>query len=376
MFDQERRGGFGNNPWGYRGGDDNHYRAAGAGRQRQHPRPRRVGWWKEPWWTAAIAAASLGIWYATPVSRWATGLVLRHYVPIEEDVLLGQQALREGLFSRRYPTVYHARYTPLLEAIGADLVRTYRNQQRRQRKEKDRDDDPYWQDPYRWDFGVARADFVNAFALPGGTIRVTTGLLQLLEPTRGELAALLGHEMGHVLRRHSQAKILQEQLLTNVLQAIIDGYGGGGDDVVGDGGDHLGDPNRRRHHRHGSESFGQSVATIMLKSARFLGDQRFSRQDEYEADAVAWELLMESSRYNPESVIELLRKLERIEKGRVESTADGDSPGGTGGGVASAIEEWTRTHPATSDRLRALERKWNDLPTDERRRLQARHYAS
>ena len=41
---------------------------------------------------------------------------------------------------------------------------------------------------YKRDFGIVKADIVNAFALPGGIIRVTDKLLDTLSPTRGELA--------------------------------------------------------------------------------------------------------------------------------------------------------------------------------------------
>jgi predicted Zn-dependent protease len=350
-------------------------------------RRQQVRFWnnrKEQLWAAVAGAASLMIWYATPVSRWATSLLLRYYVPVEEDILLGRQALRDGLFTSRYPTVRHSQYTPLLESIGRDLVRTYRHDQRQQRDHgkstrpssstDNRHGVPpsgssYNEDPYEWDFGVVRADFVNAFALPGGTIRVTTGLLNSLQPTRGELAALLGHEMGHVVHRHSQARILQEQLLTTVLQAILDNYS------PDNGSDGYGPYNPRRRQRDRDETFGQAVGKLLVRSARWLGDQRFSRRDEYEADAVAWDLLASTaSHYNPQSVISLLRKLEQREQHHSLGASFGatGSLDGGGQGVASAIAEWTRTHPATSDRLRALERKWKDLPAYERRRFQAR----
>lgn len=57
---------------------------------------------------------------------------------------------------------------------------------------------------------------VNAFVLPGGVVCVTSALLRKLALTKGELAALLCHEMGHVLHRHSQARILQQQMLTTI----------------------------------------------------------------------------------------------------------------------------------------------------------------
>jgi Zn-dependent protease with chaperone function len=299
-------------------------------------------------------------------------------VPIEEDIMLGRQALRDGLFTSRYPTVHHSHYTPLLKSIGRDLVRTYRHEPSvKSPSSYDRhggsSSKPYYsKDPYEWDFGIIRADFVNAFALPGGTIRVTTGLLNSLQPTRGELAALLGHEMGHVVHRHSQARILQEQLMTTVLQAIFDNYRPDHDR------DRYGPYNPRRHPKDREETFGQAVGRLLVRSARWLGDQRFSRRDEYEADAVAWDLLAsDASPYNPWSVVSLLQKLEQREQHHSQGTTSGAkvASDGRSGGLTSAIAEWTRTHPATSDRLRSLERKWKDLPAYERRRFQARHAA-
>ncbi len=52
-----------------------------------------------------------------------------------------------------------------------------------------------------WRFGVLEAPQVNAFAVPGGTIFVTRGLLQRMR-TEAELAGVLAHEIGHVLKKH------------------------------------------------------------------------------------------------------------------------------------------------------------------------------
>ncbi|MGB8339469.1 MAG: M48 family metalloprotease, partial [Burkholderiales bacterium] len=57
--------------------------------------------------------------------------------------------------------------------------------------------------PYKYDFHLlADPETINAFALPGGQIFITVGLLKLLR-TEGELAGVLGHEVGHVVARHS-----------------------------------------------------------------------------------------------------------------------------------------------------------------------------
>ena len=63
-----------------------------------------------------------------------------------------------------------------------------------------------------WTFTVLATPTVNAFALPGGYIYVTRGLLAHLD-NEAQLAVVLGHEIGHVLGQHSseQAARAQEQ---------------------------------------------------------------------------------------------------------------------------------------------------------------------
>src|SRR5512135_3156720 len=62
-----------------------------------------------------------------------------------------------------------------------------------------------------WHFGVIQSEDVNAFAAPGGYIFVTLGLYRLLQ-NEAELAGVLGHEIGHVIRKH-HLKLLQQSKL-------------------------------------------------------------------------------------------------------------------------------------------------------------------
>lgn len=59
-----------------------------------------------------------------------------------------------------------------------------------------------------WEVQVFREDSANAFALPGGKIGVLTGLLKVAK-TQGQLAAVLGHEVGHVIARHGNERVSQ-----------------------------------------------------------------------------------------------------------------------------------------------------------------------
>lgn len=256
----------------------------------------------------------LGAWYLTPLSDYVIEFLLTQ-VPIEADLELGKQAIRQTGNQQQFPpTIHDAKWTPKLNSIGWDLIDSSEFALTKE---------------YQWDFGIVKDDqMVNAFALPGGVIRVTSGLLRQLQLTDGELAALIGHEMGHVIHRHSQARILQQQLLNYILKALV--YE---DD----------DPHQ--------ESFGEAIGELMVKSADWLGQQSFSRSNEYQADAASWDLLVSSRKYNPQALQSLLDKLWTYH--------------GKQGGKTS----WESTHPGTLDRIGALDDKWQSLTHREQQKL-------
>ncbi len=80
-----------------------------------------------------------------------------------------------------------------------------------------------------WHFGVIQSDDVNAFAAPGGYIFVTLGLHRLLQ-NEADLAGVLGHEVGHVIRRH-HLKILQQSKLVDAGSKALSKQVGGSDKV-------------------------------------------------------------------------------------------------------------------------------------------------
>lgn len=279
----------------------------------------------------ACLAMVLAVWFLTPFSDYCTKLIL-WTVPVASDVALGREALMS--LERKYPPVAD-RWG--VTNIGLELVESSMNSDSTTNNQQN---DHLFDNiqEYKWDFGVVHApQLVNAFALPGGIVRVTDALLKNLALTDGELAALIGHEMGHVLHRHSQKRAVKNRLLSTIWEAFVyednDGY---------------------------DESFGEAVAEGLWKSASYLGELSFSRTDEYQADDAAWDLLASTyyysfgrrsaRQYHPKSVRGLLRKL-------------WDYQGGTGS------TSWESTHPGTKDRIGALGEKWNSLTFAEKRKF-------
>ena len=77
----------------------------------------------------------------------------------------------------------------------------------------------------KWTFGVLDSDDVNAFALPGGYVFVTRGLVSLLA-SEAELAGVLGHEIGHVMLQH-HLKVLKQSQMVGVASGLVSSQVGG-----------------------------------------------------------------------------------------------------------------------------------------------------
>ena len=232
---------------------------------------------------AIIALVAIGGYFGSSSTNPLTGETQRVAMSPEQEVALGlksapEMAAQMGGLSR------NEQARALVQQIGERLVK-------RSFAAKS---------PYRFGFYVlADPKTVNAFALPGGPVFITEGLLRLLK-TEGEVAAVLGHEIGHVIARHSSERLAKEQLTRGLVGALVVGSG---DYTAG--------------------QLGQMVGGMI--------NMRYGRDDELESDALGVRIAAEAG-YDPRAMIRVMDVLAQA----------------SGGG--SRQPEFMSTHPAPENR--------------------------
>ncbi len=134
-------------------------------------------------------------------SRYCVPLILVLSCGVSEDqeVVFGRQNAEQ--INAQLPIVTDAQVSGYIQELGARIARTT------SRADLD------------WHFYVINTPQVNAFALPGGYIYVNRGLIESMDRL-SELAGTLGHEIGHVIQRHS-AKQMETAQKTNVGVAVL-----------------------------------------------------------------------------------------------------------------------------------------------------------
>ena len=172
-----------------------------------------------------------------------------------------------------------------------------------------------------WTFGVIDAATVNAFAMPGGTILVSRGLVDKLG-SESELAGALAHEVAHVVLKH-QLSAIRSSANADVWASV--GQQAAGERIARSGGNYL---------AHVGEGALANMAIDSVKNGVFL--RPLDRSMEYEADRMGV-IIATRAGYDPYGLPGVLEVL---------GTMQGD-----GSGI-----DLMETHPAPSDRLAELEK--------------------
>jgi len=141
------------------------------------------------------------------------------------------------------------------------------------------------QSPYNFEFHLLRdAQTINAFALPGGQVFLTAGLMRQLTD-ESQLAGVLGHEIGHVIGRHGAEHIAKQQLGVSLVNAV----GVAASD--------------------GSYGSGRNAAAI-AQAVNQLVSLQYGRADELESDRLGLQFMTEAG-YDPQGIVELMAVLEQ-----------------------------------------------------------------
>jgi predicted Zn-dependent protease len=156
-----------------------------------------------------------------------------------------------------------------------------------------------------WEVHVISIDEANAWCMPGGKMAIYTGLIQKLNLSDDEIAAVMGHEIAHALREHARERI-SRQMATQTAVGIAGALFGIGQ---------LG------------QGLGNMVADVTLNLPN-------SRLHETESDRIGVELAARAG-YDPRAAIRLWEKMAK-------------------GSSAGQPPKWLSTHPAHEDRLADL----------------------
>ncbi len=162
---------------------------------------------------------------------------------------------------------------------------------------------------WKWESNVLTSKDINAWCMPGGKMAVYSGLIERLNATDDELAAVMGHEIAHALREHARERI-GNQMATSAASTVgaiaLEIFTG--------------------------VRVDPDLASSVLGAVTVLPN---SRQNESEADIIGVELMARAG-YDPRASLSLWRKM-------------GQVAGGGGG------PEFLSTHPSGETRLRELQ---------------------
>ncbi|HEY4367091.1 MAG TPA: M48 family metallopeptidase [Steroidobacteraceae bacterium] len=157
---------------------------------------------------------------------------------------------------------------------------------------------------WKWEVNVQTTKDVNAYCMPGGKIMVYTGLMDQLNATDAELAAVIGHEIAHALREHSRERMSREYAEQLALAGLAIATGAGETTM----------------------QLANQVASVTFTLPH-------SREQEAEADRIGLELMARAG-YDPNAAVVLWQKMAKL---------DASGP------------EFLSTHPSSDSRIRDLQ---------------------
>ena len=233
-----------------------------------------------------LAGFAICKYYSSSQYNEVTGVTQHISITAEQEVALGLNSFPAMV--EQYGGLHpDAEAQKLVKSVGQRIVQ---NSDARQT-------------PYQYDFHLlADPNVVNAFALPGGQVFITTALISEFE-TEDELAGVLGHEIGHVVARHGAERIAKQELTQGLTGAAVVASG----------------------------DYNTAQAAQMIAG---LVNMSYGRDQELESDDLGVRFMTQAG-YDPEALITVMEILEKASGGQRQP-------------------EFMSTHPSPENRVQKI----------------------
>ncbi len=257
--------------------------------------PNRRGFRIPPQWIIAGILALVGMfqYFGRTQINPVTGEKQRVALSVDQEIALGIQSAPTMAAKMGGELAPSSKSAAIVSEVGERLVA----------------ESVARKSPYQFQFHLLRdPDTVNAFALPGGQIFITVGLLSRLQ-NEAQLAGVLGHEIGHVIHRHSAQHMASSDLGTKLVTAV---------GVAGSDGQNSGRSN-------------QAVAAMVNNMMQL----KYGRGDETQSDKFGLEA-MQAAGFDPSQMLGVMKILAEVSKGNRQP-------------------EWMASHPHPEHRQAQIE---------------------
>jgi predicted Zn-dependent protease len=243
---------------------------------------------------------------------------------VEQEKQLTKEALVE--MKKDFPPVKNQELQNYIERLGQKIVRA----------------NNLHNHPYTYSFTCVDSPQVNAFALPAGSVFITTPIIAMAD-SEAEIAGVLGHEIGHVVARHTAERMYvakQEQKKTILFGGVGAALGGAAGYFLGKKLCQEGDTAcQAKITLYGAG--GGAVAGIMVQKYGFMKN---SQEDELESDRVGFRYAVNTN-YDKNNVGDFYQKLFTLEQQSKKNQ----------NGLMSSLSDAMSSHPPSKDRIRQAE---------------------
>ena len=255
-------------------------------------------------WAALILSSALLAGCGGTVTNPVTGQAERSVMSEAAEIAEGRKSHADVL--QEYGVLKNPRVQAYVNDIGQRLARQSQRAN------------------LQWTFTVLDSPEINAFALPGGYVYITRGIMVYLD-SEADLAAVIGHEIGHVTARHGAQRATRQQdaglgvLAASVLGALLESQGVGGAGRA-------------------ASDLSQTVAAGYIS--------RYGREQELQADGLGAEYLSRV-RFDPRNMIDVINVLKNQERFAADMARSQGRP-------VPEQNSWLSSHPSNDQRLSSI----------------------